>query len=656
MTVKTPAQALKDVVYEAAARLGLSALTVVNFFAGIGGCALGMKWAGFKSLGSFDLDEKALRDLQRLTGGPAFVCDLAMVKLAQLLGWVPTCPDVVIMSPPCKKFSDLLPPEQAAAAEYVEMAQLALAGIYLACETWAPKLPAVIVLENVRGITGSRGALILAQIVSLLTRYGYVIDQSMHDCGEIGGIAQHRDRFLLVARQPEVAQDYLRRPPTQRVKNVGEVFEPLPSPLADHRDELHQLPRTSAMTAVRLACVDPNRVVSPKSKGDWRDIPDRVRCVWGPVPEHITVRPREGKSKQDGKHGVTRWGSPSKTVVGRGARPPSGPCSVADPRVQRHQGPARPGSRKAKGNPDDYGVAAHSRPHTTVRGFMEVQTSRASVADPHVATPQPTKRKGRKNGGSGVERWDAPAHAVLAEGTIQNCRVSVADPHVADPRLDCTPRGGVLGVNVAGEPGKTVVGHASHDNSTSSYADPKVGQAAGWSDPHRGSYEVSSLKGPARTVRGRHDPRTAPAVVDDRGWPVPTHYLVIEDGEHVLYGPELDLKSHKPVVVIILAPDGTWHRPMTDRELAVLQGFPVDAYFEGPSSTRAAQKPTAEHPDRPHRPAVPGRREHIGNAIPPPTAYAIGMMIAECLRSPRRATFLRGPDVWVRQGEEVAQA
>ena len=40
-------------------------LTVVNFFAGIGGCALGMKWAGFKSLGSFDLDEKALRDLQR---------------------------------------------------------------------------------------------------------------------------------------------------------------------------------------------------------------------------------------------------------------------------------------------------------------------------------------------------------------------------------------------------------------------------------------------------------------------------------------------------------------------------------------------------------------------------------------------------------------
>ena len=503
-------------------------LTVVNFFAGIGGCALGMKWAGFKSLGSFDLDEKALRDLQRLTGGPVFVCNLALVKLAQLLGWVPICPDVVIMSPPCKKFSDLLPPEQAAAAEYIEMAQLALAGIYLACETWAPKLPAIIVLENVRGITGARGAEILAQIVSLLTRYGYVIDQSMHDCGEIGGIAQHRDRFLLVARQPEVAQDYLRRPPKQRVKNVGEVFEQLPSPLADHGDELHQLPRTSAMTAVRLACVDPNRVVSLKSKGDWRDIPDRVRCVWGPVPERVMVRPKEGKSKQAGKHGVTGWDQPSHTVVGRGAR----------------------------------------------------------------------------------------------------------------------------------EPARTVVGHASHDNSTSSYADPKVGKAAGWrSDPHRGSFGVESQARPASTVRGRHDPRTAPAaVVDDRGWPVPTHYLVIEDGEHVLYGPELDLKSHKPIVVIILAPDGTWHRPMTDRELAVLQGFPVDAYFEGPSSTRAAQKPDARHPNRPYRPAVPGRREHIGNAIPPPTAHAIGLMIAECLRSPRRATFLRGPDVWVRRDEARMEA
>lgn len=629
-------------------------LTVVNWFAGVGGCALGMKWAGFRSLGSFDADPRALRQLARLTGGPTFHCDIAALSLADVRAWVPTCPDVVIMSPPCKSFSDLLPAEQAASAEYVEMSNLALAGLVLACESWAPALPAIIVIENVRGIAGPRGAEVLGRVVKILHRYGYTFDQSAHDCGEIGNLAQHRDRVLIVARQPEVAQDYLRRPPIQRVRNVGEVLGALPSPVSDHGDEMHEMPGTSALTALRLACADPDRVVKPDSKGDWRDIPARVRCVWGPAPARVMdPRPAQGKGKKDGKHGVERWKAPAHTVVGAGARPPSSRCSVADPRVHRNLRPAEAGSRRAKGSPDDFGVASFRRPHTVVRGRMNVQTSRASVADPHVATPGLKPRKSRKNGGGGVESWGKPGHAVLGEGTVQNCRVSLADP-----RLGCTPRKGPYGVQSARRPARTVLGQAAHDNSVSSYADPQVGQAAGWrSDPHRGSYEVASQKRPARTVRGKHDPRIAPAaVVDDRGWPIPTHFLVIENGEHVLYGPELDFKSHRPAPIVIVAPDGTWHRPMTDRELAALQGFPLDCYFDGPSSTRPAQKPGPKHPDRPYRAAVPGRREWIGNAIPPPTAYAIGLMIAECLRSTKRATFLRGGDVWVDRAEAGMEA
>ena len=101
----------------------------------------------------------------------------------------------------------------------------------------------------------------------------YTIDQSAHDCGEIGSLAQHRDRVLIVARQPEVAQDYLRRPPKQRVRAVGEVLGLLPSPVSDHGDEMHEQPWCSPMTWLRLACADPDKVVSPRSKGDWRDIP-----------------------------------------------------------------------------------------------------------------------------------------------------------------------------------------------------------------------------------------------------------------------------------------------------------------------------------------------------------------------------------------------
>lgn len=627
-------------------------LTHVNFFSGVGGCALGLKLAGFVSLGAYDCDPKALRGLARLTGSPTFQCDIAALSPADVRARSKRCPDLVVMSPPCKRFSDLLPPEQAAAAEYVEMAQLALAGVVLACEAWAPELPAVQVIENVRGITGPRGAEVLQQIVKLLHRYGYTVDISTHDCGEIGGLAQHRDRVLIVARQPEVAQDYLRRPPKQRVRAVGEVLGELPSPLADHGDEMHTLPGTSAMTGLRLACADPDKVVSPRSKGDWRDIPARVRCMWGPVPEHIAARPRAGQGKKTGKHGVEAWTAPAHTVTGAG-----GASTIRPMLGRRPAGPAAPEAGEAgvaagQGSPDDFGVASHQRPHTTVRGRMNVQTSRASVADPHVATALELGG-GTHAGHYGVEPGDRPAHTVTG-----NARTSGTWGSVADPRLGCKPRKGSHGVQPARRPARTVVGHASHDNSISSYADPQVGQAAGWkADPHRGSFEVNSLRRPARTVRGRHDPRTAPAaVVDARGWPIPTHYLVIEDGEHVLYGPELDFTNPRPVPIVIVAPDGTWHRPMTDRELACLQGFPADCYFEGPSSTRPARKPSAKHPDRPFKPAIPGRREHIGNAIPPPTMHAIGLMVAECLRSPRRASFLRGGDVWVDRAEAGMEA
>ena len=91
-------------------------LEVVNFFSGVGGCALGLKWAGFTGVGAFDLDPKALRGLARNTGWPTFLCDVAKLSPADVRAWVKRCPRLVVMSPPCKRFSDLLPPEQAAAA------------------------------------------------------------------------------------------------------------------------------------------------------------------------------------------------------------------------------------------------------------------------------------------------------------------------------------------------------------------------------------------------------------------------------------------------------------------------------------------------------------------------------------------------------------
>nr|WP_276602558.1 DNA cytosine methyltransferase [Nannocystis pusilla] len=252
---------------------------------------------------------------------------------------------------------------------------------------------------------------------------------------------------------------------------------------------------------------------------------------------------------------------------------------------------------------------------------------RASIADPRLA-----ERAGRQNGGFGVEDFDAPAHAVLGEGTVRNTRVSVADP-----RLGCEPRSGHYGVIDGAEPSPTIIGHHQHDRAPASVADPRLHH-----EPRRGTFGVLDQGAPAPTIRARHDARQAPAaVVDDRGWPLPTHELVREGEALVLYGPPIDLKSKRPCLLVIRAPDGTWHRPLTDRELATLQGFPLDAHFEGPS---ASSRKGA------------GRREHIGNAIPPPTAEAIAREVAAAIIASRTSGFrLASGDIWV-QPEEAARA
>jgi site-specific DNA-cytosine methylase len=180
--------------------------TIVHLFAGSGGCTLGFQRAGFRSLGSFDFDARACRDLVRLTGGPAFCRDLAAMQPAELRELTAgECPDVVVMSPPCKSFSGCMPAGRATEVRYVDMSQLAVRGVFLALEAWAPKLPRLVLLENVPRIQ-SRGAELLAQVVALLQRYGYTTDQRTHDCGVLGGLAQHRERFLLAALQAYITR------------------------------------------------------------------------------------------------------------------------------------------------------------------------------------------------------------------------------------------------------------------------------------------------------------------------------------------------------------------------------------------------------------------------------------------------------------------
>jgi len=577
--------------------------TVLHLFSGSGGGALGFKRAGFRSLGSIDLDPIACRDLERLTGERAICADILAMGPAGLRAHVGECPDVVFTSPPCKGFSGCLPEEQSITDKYRAFNSLALHGVWLCLEAWGEQRPKLIVLENVPRIK-TRGREWLTHLCALLHHYGYSVDMRTHNCGEIGGLAQNRERFLLVARQRDACMDYLREPPSKRVRTVGEALFHLPSPAAKHSDRLHKLPRLSAMNQLRLAAI--------RAGKDWRDLPAEIRIGSA----------GSSKSRHAGKLGVEDHDAQAHTVIGRGSRPGSTWCSVTDPRIGFGVDPAtaKPGSWGAAGRPDAYGVQDPAKPGTTVRARSEVQTSRRSIADPRVGG------KPRRSGAYEVLGDNDPAKVIRARHDVWSSPASVTDP-----RLTCEPRSGAYGVLENDEIGPTIIGYHKHDRAPASVADPRLTHA-----PRRGSFGLLNNNEPAPVIRGRHTVRQAPAaLVDWRGWPVATHELVDEDGALVLYGPELDLVSTRPRSdIVIRAPDGTWHRPMTTRELACLQSFPDDFMFEGSDSSSKTQ---------------PGIREHIGNAVPPLAAEAIAVECMAALMSSADGGYrLSNGNIWVR--------
>lgn len=247
--------------------------TALFGFCGIGGGALGFQAARAElagvegqivSLGGIDNDPAACRDFERLTGSPALCVDAWRLTPAVLRAFVGSiAPDVVFGSPPCKGFSSLLSKKRAAEPKYQQLNRLVVQWTQLMLGTWV-KPPRLILFENVPRIT-SRGKDLLAEVRGLLEAAGYALHEGTHDCGELGGLAQRRRRYLLVARHRETVPPLLHRPPLKRVRGVGEVLGELPMPEDPAGGAMHKLPRISWLNWVRLALIP--------AGGDWRDLP-----------------------------------------------------------------------------------------------------------------------------------------------------------------------------------------------------------------------------------------------------------------------------------------------------------------------------------------------------------------------------------------------
>ncbi len=675
----------------------MKSYTALFPFGGIGAGALGFLQAqhaeaSFTILGGIDNDPLACLDFTYLTGAPAWCADVTQLSpedLRRRYGTTP--PDVVFLSPPCKGASGLLGKKAAASEKYQAMNRLAYVWIAAMLAAWGDQRPRLVLFENVPRIT-SRAAKMLKEVRDLLKAAGYLLHEGFHDCGELGGLGQHRRRYLMIARHRSV-EHLVYQPPKQRVRGCGEILGQLPLPGDPSAGPMHELPKISWLNQVRLALIP--------AGGDWRDLPgvlgqgERRGKKWKRHPVEAWPQPTGtvsgsgsnavgnvadprlallgmaclGPSTHQNLYRVSGWADPSGTVTSA-RRPGQGAPSVADPRLTTYHG--------------SYGVHGWQKPAGTVTGGARVSSGAFSVADPRLPLSYATRP-----GTLGITDWATPSPAVTGQsGRTGHCSGGL----VADPRgalvLGCAPRAGAYGVVGWQAPAYAVTGSAALDNGPFVVADPRLrllvpraydhgymplawGQPAftvasktsvgcgayAVADPrvvgllqlganpgrHWNKYKVTDWSAAASAVIGAVQVGSgAPSLADPRAPELPAHLtehrvLTWLEAAATLEDPTLDPKRPSKAPTIIVASDGTWHRPMTTLELAALQGLP--ATVNGKPLQLAG--------------GTTVQREHVGNCVPVGTARAIAEQMLRTLHAADAGDlFLDASPVWVAPSKE----
>lgn len=613
-----------------------------HLFAGLGGGARGFNngrarvgntEAVFRCIGGIDVDPGAIADFDQLAGVKGTVLDLFSREQYTRFhgvepppGWREAGPEdihrafnyekphLVLTSPPCKGLSGLLSETTAKTDKYQALNELTLRGIWLLMEAYANDPIEMVMLENVPRIA-SRGRPLLNQICGVLRHYGYIVSESVHDCGELGNLAQSRKRFLLVARHASLVPAFLYEPVRRSLRGVGEILDKMPLPGDPRAGAMHRVPALQFKTWMRLAFVEAGQ--------DWRSL-NRLRVENGQLKDYGLVPDRE---LRNGSFGVRRWDETSGTVAGE-TLPTNGNFAVADPRTMN--------SREGSGY---LGVNDWAGPTGTVTGNGRPGAGNFSIADVRVGQNGP-----RFNNVYRVVAYDEASPAVTGQGG--NSAGIVADPRGgANQHVN-----GKYKICAYEQPTNTIIAGSTTGTGAFAVADPRTGYGP---NSHQSKFAMLDWQSPSRTVTGANqvqggamsvaDPR--PACLNKEGRDVfyNGHYGVVpyegstgaipasckvDNGTWSVADPregypdETDClpQPNDRLIAVIRSLDNTWHRPFTTAELAAIQGLfdPEEAYSPG-GVFQLAGKSDAAH------------RERIGNAIPAPTAAAIASVMGKTL-------------------------
>ncbi|EPL0580435.1 DNA cytosine methyltransferase, partial [Pseudomonas aeruginosa] len=518
-----------------------------HFCCGLGGGAAGFNRARprvgnveaeWVCLGGIDVDPAGLRDFERLAGVPGTLLDLfTRDQYIRFHGKEPPAgwreatpedirraaggrrPDAVFISSPCKGASGLLSEKMSLTPKYQALNELTLRCIWLMGEAWADDPVPLIVFENVPRLA-SRGRHLLDQINSLLGGFGYAVAETTHDCGELGGLAQSRKRFLLVARHVEKVPPFLYEPEKKSLRAVGDILGRMPLPGdIDAAGPMHRIPSLHWKTWVRLALVE--------AGSDWRSL-NKLAIEDGHLRDLVIVP--EYRSGYMGVHG---WDDTASTIAGRSG-PTNGAFSVADPRYRQ----------AANWNHgQQFGVIRWAESAPTIPGQTMPGQGTFSVADPRPGGV-------RHNNVFRVVSMGSHAGTVTGGHSPSSGGQAVADPRYHNWHPGASSR--KLHVGEWGSATGTVTGSQQVASGALSIADPRV---------------LDRTKGDAYLTGGHYG-----VVGFDQSAGAVSASARHDNGRWSVADPRMPAANDR-LTCIIQSLDGTWHRPFTTLELAALQSL-----------------------------------------------------------------------------------
>jgi DNA (cytosine-5)-methyltransferase 1 len=275
--------------------------TCIDGFSGAGGLSLGLKRAGFDIIYSFDFDEDCVttlsknkkyldhaihrEDINNLLKG--VLLSKAKIKKGELF--------LLAGGPPCQGFSI-----QRIGADLDERNNLVLKYAQLIGEVY----PYFFVMENVAGIRGKRGKMILDKFLEMVRSFGYTVHSKLLDAQDYG-VPQRRKRMILIGERSDIGKEYLFPIPRQKKVTVRDAIGSLPPPPENGSDypsmPLHRRDKLSDVNIKRLKILKPGQgrdslprnLLANCHKFDSSAIGHRNvygRMLWDEVAPTITAR------------------------------------------------------------------------------------------------------------------------------------------------------------------------------------------------------------------------------------------------------------------------------------------------------------------------------------------------------------------------------